>query len=260
MNFSFRHDGPAVFVVGTGPCGTTLLTDLIQGERISCLKEREVSSRVHALGRRHIFYLLYTGELTESQFLRHFRRTRRERVRLLPPGHTYCEKIPHGQWAIELIRQVFPKARFIEIFRDGRNTVQSMVGVGWYGTGDELHRWTPRGDLADWNQLTQFEKCCLRLARTIPFTVQNMATLPTEAHLAFSYEALMNDPETILRRIEQFIGLPLKRGRVEIKPSRDGWRSWTPAQLATFERTLGPTGLALQALLGYRSATPADLV
>ncbi|MSR48316.1 MAG: hypothetical protein EXS13_14855, partial [Planctomycetes bacterium] len=39
MNFSFRHDGPAVFVVGTGRCGTTLLTDLIQGERISCLKE-----------------------------------------------------------------------------------------------------------------------------------------------------------------------------------------------------------------------------
>jgi hypothetical protein len=257
--FQFRYDEPAIFVIGTGRCGTTLLTDLIQGERVHCLKEREVKSRI-GRDRRHLFYMLYSGELSEAQFLRHFRRLRRAQLRELPRGELYCEKIPHGQWAIEPIRRVFPQARFIEIYRDGRDTVQSMTNVNWYGPGDDMHRWSPRGDLADWNRMTQFEKCCLRLARTIPFTVSNMATRKPDEYLCFSYEALMADCESHLKRMESFIGQPLHRGRVELKPSRDGWRSWSAEQLATFERTLGPTGLALQEVLGYRRATVADLV
>ncbi|HTE05224.1 MAG TPA: sulfotransferase [Planctomycetota bacterium] len=258
MSLSFRWDEPSLFVIGTGRCGTTLLTDLIQGERIHCLKEREVKSRLRRLGRQHIFNLLYTGAFSEARFLRFFRATRKAEVRKLPAGHVYAEKIPHGQWALEPIRRVFPKARFIEISRDGRDTVQSMVSVGWYAPDDELPRWTPRGDLGAWSALPQFEKCCVRLARTIPFTLQNLLTEPGSGYLHFSYESLMADPEGILRRMEAFLGMPLARG-VEIRPSREAWRAWTPAQLATYERILGPHGLAVQELLGYRRATPAEL-
>jgi len=259
MNMFFRWDEPSIFVIGTGRCGTTLLTDLIQGERISCLKERQVKSRLRRLGRQHIFNLLYTGAFTEARFLRFFRATRREQLRALPAGHVYCEKIPHGQWALPQIRRVFPKARFIEISRDGRDTVQSMIKVNWYGPDDDLPRWTPRGDLAAWERMSQFEKCCVRLARTIPFTLHNMLCEPGSDYLHFSYESLMADPEATLRRIEAFLGLPLKRGLVQIKPSREGWRSWTPEQLATYERILGPHGLAVQGLLGYERVAPSEL-
>ncbi|UCF83780.1 MAG: hypothetical protein JSV50_21900, partial [Desulfobacteraceae bacterium] len=65
-----------VFVIGTGRCGTTLLTDLIQGKQIHCLKERQVLSRIRELGNQHIFNLLYWGDITEQFFLRFFKAVR----------------------------------------------------------------------------------------------------------------------------------------------------------------------------------------
>src|SRR5262249_7169377 len=127
--------------------------------------------------------------------------------------------------------------------------------VNWYGPGDPLPRWTPRGDLTAWHKLSQFEQCCIRLARTIPFTLQNMLCEDADRYLSFSYESLMNDTETTMRRMEDFLGLKLDRGRVQIKPSREAWRSWTREQLATYERILGPRGLQLQELLGYKRAS-----
>lgn len=250
---------PAIFVVGTGRCGTTLLTDLIQGDRIHCLKERQVKSRFQRFERRHIFNMLFRRELTEAQFLRLFQRTRREHMAPLPEDHVFCEKIPHGQWALESIRRVFPHARFIEIYRDGRDTVQSMLNVEWYAPDDEVPRWTPRGDLTEWNALPQFEKCCRRLAGTIPYTLVNMLTYGPDEYLHFSYESLLDDLEGTLRRIEEFVGVELYRDRVKIKPSGGKWRGWSAEQLETYHRVLGERGLAVQELLGYPRASVEDL-
>lgn len=249
-----------VFVIGTGRCGTTLLTDLIQGPRIDCRKERQVQSRFPRHGNQHLFNLLYRGDISEAEFLAHFHAVRLAHVSRLPDDHVYCEKIPHGQWAVEAIRRVFPAARFIEIWRDGRDTVQSMLHAGWYAPQDKRPRWEPRGDLGAWRSMGQFGKCCLRLHRTIPFTILNRLSYDADTWMGFSYEELTTDPEPVLRRIEEFTGETLFRGRVEVRQSGGKWRRWTDEQWSIWRRTLGPDGLAAQRLLGYGNEdAPGDL-
>lgn len=249
-----------VFVIGTGRCGTTLLTDLIQGLRIDCLKERQVQSRFPQHGNQHLFNLLYRGDIPEPEFLAYFHAVRLAHVSRVPDHHVYCEKIPHGQWAVEAIRRVFPTARFIEIWRDGRDTVQSMLHAGWYAPGDTRPRWEPRGDLEAWRSMGQFEKCCLRLHRTIPFTILNRLSYDADTWMGFPYEELTADPEPVLRRIEAFAGEELYRGRVEVRRSGGRWRQWTGEQWEVWRRTLGPDGLAAQRLLGYGDEPAPDEV
>jgi hypothetical protein len=240
-----------VFVIGTGRCGTTLLTDLIQGPRIDCLKERAVRSRFPAFGNQHIFNLLYRGDLPEGTFLQYFRSVREKLLERHPPENVYCEKIPHGQWAVESIRRVFPEARFIEIYRDGRDTVQSMLHVSWYAPDDTRPRWIPRGDLAEWKRSSQFEKCCTRLHRTIPFTILNRLSYDSDVYLSFAYEELMAETETVIQRIEEFAGTDLYRDRVQIRPSLGNWRRWSIEQTETYDRILGEDGWRAQRFLGY---------
>lgn len=241
------------FVIGTGRCGTTLMTDLIQGARISCLKERQVQSRFPEYGNQHIFNMINRGEISIEDFQLRFCGVRRPLLDRLPPTNVYCEKIPHGQWAIEEIRRAFPDAKFIEIFREGKDTVQSMIHAGWYAREDPRPRWAPRGSLSLWHQMNQFEKCCLRYRHTIAHTLFNTMTLSPEDYLSFPYEELMRDSEAVLRRIESFVGEKLHRGKVELKPSRENWRSWTEAQLETYHAILGDEGLRAQTFLGYET-------
>lgn len=242
-----------VFVIGTGRCGTTLLTDLIQGERISCLKERQVQSRFPQFGNGHIFNLVDRGDIPEEVFLALFRTTRAALLQRHDPSHVYCEKIPHGQWAIERMRRVFPAAKFIEIHREGKDTVQSMIHAGWYAKDDPRPRWAPRGPRRGWDARPQFEKCCVRYAHTIAHTIFNRMTMAPEDYLSFSYEELMENPEAISTRIEAFTGETLFRGRVALKPSRENWRTWSAAQYETYDAILGDEGRRGQVLLGYEA-------
>jgi hypothetical protein len=244
-----------LFVIGTGRCGTTLLTDLIQGPRIRCLKERQVQSRFAQFGNHHIFYLRYRGDISEEVFLALFRTARTGHLRALPAGHVYCEKIPHGQWAIEEIRRVFPGAKFLEIHREGKDTVQSMIHAGWYAPEDTRPRWAPRGPLDAWHAMPQFEKCCTRYAHTIAHTLFNRMTMPSHDYMAISYEDLMDDPGRVLQAIESFAAEELFRGRVELKPSRENWRTWTAEQLDTYHAILGEAGMRAQAFLGYEACS-----
>ncbi len=244
-----------VFVIGTGRCGTTLLTELIQGPRIHCLKERQVQSRFPQFGNHHIFYLRYRGDISEDVFLALFRTARTALLRDLPQGHVYCEKIPHGQWAIPEIRRVFPDAKFLEIHREGKDTVQSMIHAGWYAPDDARPRWASRGPLDAWHAMSQFEKCCTRYAHTIAHTVFNRITMSANDYLSISYEDLMHEPEATLQRMETFAGETFERGRVELTPSHDNWRKWGTEQLDTYHAILGEDGMRAQAFLGYETCS-----
>lgn len=244
-----------LFVIGTGRCGTTLLTDLIQGPRIHCLKERQVQSRFPQFGNDHIFYMRYRGDISEDSFLELFRTARVPLLRALLPGHVYCEKIPHGQWAISEMRRIFPDAKFLEIYREGKDTVQSMIHAGWYAPDDARPRWAPRGPLDAWHEMSQFEKCCTRYAHTIAHTVFNRMTMPGRDYLAISYEELMQHPEAVLQRMEAFAGESFERGRVVLKPSHENWRNWTEEQLDTYHKFLGEAGMRAQTFLGYETCS-----
>ena len=243
-----------VFVIGTGRCGTTLLTDLIQGEKIHCLKERQVPSRFKEFGNKHIFNMVYREEIDDELFIRYFNAIRVEILKKYNSDEIYCEKIPHGQWAIHLIKMVFPQAKFIEIFREGMDTVQSMLNAGWYAPTDTWPRWIPQGDLRNWVIMDQFEKCCIRLANTIRFTVDNMITYSESGqdYLAISYEELMENTETVLKLLESFTEAKFYRGRVQIKPSIRNWDNWSNESKYKYYNILGEIGIRDQLFLGYK--------
>lgn len=247
-----------LFVIGTGRCGTTLLTDLIQGPRISCLKERHVQSRFPQFGNDHLFYMLDRGDLSDDVFVSLFRTVRLPLVAKLDPTHVYCEKIPHGQWAIRQIRRVFPDAKFLEIHREGKDTVQSMIHAGWYAPGETRPRWTPRAPGDAWRALSQFDKCCTRYARSIASTIYNRLTMTGDDYLSISYEALMERPDATLDDVEAFAGETFTRGRVELKPSRENWRDWTGAQFDRYHEILGENGMRGQTFLGYEACSTSS--
>lgn len=85
----------------------------------------------------------------------------------------------------EILLRLWPNARFIHLVRDPRDVASSCVAMGWAGNvWDGVSRWIDA------------ETRWLRL----------QSELPAERHLDVSYESLIADPESTLRRACGLIG------------------------------------------------------
>jgi hypothetical protein len=107
------------------------------------------------------------------------------------------DKTPHYTRKMPVIERVLPEARFIHLIRDGRDVALSLMEVH-FGPDDVLSaakRWT------GW--ITKARHHAQRVGH----------------YLELRYEDLVADPETLLRRICNFIDLP-----------------WDPAMLGYHER------------------------
>jgi len=129
---------------------------------------------------------------------------------------------------------LLPEAHFIHIIRDGRDNALSFQGL-WFGPGD---------DFAD---LAQFWAGRINAAR------QQAKTLPR--YLEVRYEALVAEPERVLREICDFIALPFD-------PAMLAYHDAGAARLAEYTRPFGregmPTGIDEFRTIYARAATPPD--
>ncbi|MDJ0651385.1 MAG: sulfotransferase [Xenococcaceae cyanobacterium MO_188.B19] len=82
--------------------------------------------------------------------------------------------------------RIWPKAKFIHIVRDGRDVARSCIGMGWAGnvwTG--IERWIEAENL--WADMKQ--------------------SLPKEQQIEITYESLIYQPDTTLKKLCDFIGI-----------------------------------------------------
>lgn len=96
------------------------------------------------------------------------------------------EKTPLHARYVPRIRQVFPEARFIHIFRDPRDVVASRLRMPWSNgaTRDETRLWV---------KIMQAHLDCLRC-------------IPRPLYTGVQFESLIAEPEVELRRLCAFLG------------------------------------------------------
>jgi hypothetical protein len=105
------------------------------------------------------------------------------------------DKSPPYTWKAKRIQRELPEAHFIHLIRDGRDVALSLSEVSW-GPGDV------QAAAAKWvDELTRARQRARRLA--------------PETYIELRYEDLVADPESLLRRIAQFVDLPWDAGMLD---------------------------------------------
>lgn len=98
----------------------------------------------------------------------------------------WADKTPPNIDHVDLLAEVFPGARFVELVRDGRDVALSMVTMPW---GDN-NAWT----------------CGMRWAHCIREGARQRARRPDEV-LLVRYEDLVSEPREQLARVSSFLGI-----------------------------------------------------
>jgi hypothetical protein len=160
------------------------------------------------------------------------------------------EKSPLHCKCVQRIRQVFPSARFVHIYRDPRDVVSSMRTMGW--TQGSI-----RDQARNWRKILDEHR---RLS----------VELPPQTYTGVRFETLVAHPETELRRLCAFLGEEFEpamlryyeRGPSGFHEREALWkgmtrrpltdasigryrRQLTPRQIALIERIVGPTMVKL---------------
>jgi hypothetical protein len=166
----------------------------------------------------------------------------------------YAERFGKPRWGdkrpaylsnIDRIRRLFPDAQIVNIVRDGRDCVASLIEMPWH-RADIYHT------IAQWAAAVDQSR---RAART----------LPADSYLEISYERLVASPERELTRLCAYLGEeyhpamcePSRVAPVAV-PEQKVWHQRThqpvsTEQVGSWARRLEPAQLALcEALLGRR--------
>lgn len=202
------------FIVGTGRSGTTLLQAMLGSHpRIAIPEEthffskfdpaiafddplREDQVEAYAARCMAVPHLRESG-VTESMLRARLARGPNDArsifiwiLRTLTPdvgGKRLGEKTPIHERHIARILELFPSAKFVHVYRDPRDTVASLMGMPW-ARGQSVRR----------------------LARRCAQTYRTMSgwrdRLGESAVCEVRYEALVEDPEAVLRRVCAFLG------------------------------------------------------
>ncbi|RME43071.1 MAG: sulfotransferase [Caldilineae bacterium] len=152
---------------------------------------------------------------------------------------------------IGFLKEIFPDARFIHIYRDGRAVVNSLLAVSWWSgwRGPANWRW---GDLspeqrARWESHGRSFVALAAIEWEILMDAHHRAaqTLPAGDFLALRYEDLCRQPLETVRRAADFASLPWSSRfetairRFRLKNTNDKWRrDLSPAQQTVLQHCL----------------------
>lgn len=153
------------FVVSTGRCGSKSIARFLS-KSPDCVCVHEAEPKLIAEATRYLY-----GSFDHSRLAEILRSTRSPML----DGKQYGESNHKLSFLIPALREVFPQAKFVWLIRDGRDTVASMYGRGWYSgvsqfvNDPKLMQWERYRLRADklgemsklaWCNLSRFEKCC----------------------------------------------------------------------------------------------------
>ncbi len=221
---------PAIFIIGCGRSGTTLLGNMIGAHpEVNYLFEPyEVWAAIAPItdalqlfsrGEHHCF--LDASRVT-PRAQRRFRKLMSQ-----PPGVTLVEKSPFNTWRIGYLRALAPTARFVHIVRDGIDVARSIEKCAkgeqrvafrptwndWWGVGDAKWRsLTADGTIANYYplELTRLRTDVQRGAYewlVSQLEVQAWRQRLGSAMVEVTYDDLTIDPAGTLRSIAAGIGL-----------------------------------------------------
>ena len=282
-----RRGEPPVFVIGTGRCGSTVLYDILskhpRASWLSQLCQRYphrpgLNARamqaltvplVSRLARRYLYadeayrfwervcpgFSAPCRDLRAEDVTPRIRRAVREGL-----GQVTAPTRPHllvkitGWPRIRFLREIFPDAKFVHVYRDGRSVVSSGLQVPWFSAWRGPAQW-------NWGELSaEHREKWERSGRDfivlgaivwdmlMRATDEAKAGLPPTTFMEVAYEDLCTDPVAQLRRIASFAGLGWTNGfetavrAAGLRSTNVKWRQeLTPAQQERLEETIRET-------------------
>lgn len=146
------------------------------------------------------------------------------------------KRIGHNR-RIGLLHNLIPRARFLDVTRDGRAVAYSLSRVNWWA---EMPVWwqddkTPPELIAQgWDEL---ELCARHWVEEVQVIEQGLSQVPAEQVLRIRYEDLVAEPLAVLGRVAGFAGLDPDdaRWRAELAtlsfPNKNAaWTAQVPAE------------------------------
>ena len=151
--------------------------------------------------------------------------------------------------------EIFPKAHFIHVVRDGRAVANSYLQMNWWLGYHGPENWP-------WGRLPPtYEEIWEESGRSfvvlsgllwkmlIEAYEGSTAVMPADRRVQVRYEDFLSDPKGMVRQLCEFLGLPwstrfsriVDRIRVDASRKNAFERDLTPQQLALLERYIGQT-------------------
>lgn len=138
----------------------------------------------------------------------------------------WADKTPHFSFQVPLIASLFPNAKFIFIYRDGRDVANSLLERKW-------------GPNNIWAAAKYWGTCCNAL-------IESENIIPKNRLLSIRYENLLEAPEPILQRLLEFLEYQATNEQIEQMASRvrgnnsNKWKTTlSEKSIQIFERTAG---------------------
>jgi len=257
--------GEPIFVIGAPRSGTTFLGDclgLLPG--ISYHHEPVLTKA----GSRYV----YEGRWTHQQSARLYRLVYAWLMRLHFDGDLrFAEKTPRNSTVVGFLADVFPDAKFIHIYRDGRDAALSLSKKPWftkegmkklqyepggYPMGPYAHYWVEPERSAEFEATNDIHRCIWVWRRLTEVALDWGQKLDPERYHELRYESLVANPSQEANRLLRFIGMEDTASRnalyTALKKARSdsvgAWlRELTETHVAEAEREAGP----LLRRLGY---------
>ena len=158
----------------------------------------------------------------------------------------YGDASPDLMYCAELAVDAFPDARLIQIIRDGRDVVASMLGdpgaLGWLrrGLADAGSEFPypffgieTEQDLASWPGLSVAGKCAMRWRGSVRKMARLRTSLPAEQLTTLRYEQVLRNPAGAAAAVSDFIGGPVAPIRVRGPGRQPGVEAGGQAGLLT---------------------------
>ncbi len=189
-----------IFVGGAGRSGTTLMRAMLHAHRgLHAPPELKWTPAVALL--YEDWHVCLRPVLADAQIADD---TPRRAVRALldtffqrvaPAGSRLVEKTPHNLCYVAALADLYPRARFVHMVRDGRAVAASRVRQQWFDprTGKRPeHDEEPVAAAGYWASVQH------QVRRGLPFALGRV--------LEVRYEDLVVDPESVMRRVLAFLG------------------------------------------------------
>lgn len=145
-------------------------------------------------------------------------------------GRCFVTKRIANNRRIPQLLAAFPRARFVDLLRDGRAVAYSLSRVDWW---DETPLWWYGGTPRDWvaEGGDPLELCARDWVEERTIIERGLEEVPAEQVLRLSYERFVQEPVATVTQVGRFAGIPRDEGwlaRVaELRyPNRnEGWRA-----------------------------------
>jgi len=151
-------------------------------------------------------------------------------IRSLGSGSCFVSKRIANNLRIPLLHEVFPRARFVVLVRDGRAVADSLARVDWWGSsivwwyGGTPERWRAEGK-------DPWEMCARNWVEELAAIDEGLRAVPEAQVTRLRYEDLVDRPTEVFPRLAEILGLPDDEGwarsiaALPISDQNDGWRA-----------------------------------